>query len=53
MIDALQERYGYVVYAVLSVMRPEDKAFIERERETLQRLRLQQILHSSAYLQVL
>jgi len=31
MIDELQESYSYVVYAVLPVMRPEDKAFIEKE----------------------
>jgi len=31
MIDELQESYGYVVYAVLSVMRPEDKAYNEKE----------------------
>jgi len=32
MIDELQESYSYVVYAVLSVMRQEDKAFIQKER---------------------
>jgi hypothetical protein len=31
MIDELQGHYGYVVYAVLSVTRPEDEAFIEKE----------------------
>lgn len=31
MIDELQEHYGYVLYAVLSVTRPQDKAFIEKE----------------------
>jgi len=31
MIDELREHYGYIVFAVLSVMRPEDKAFIEKE----------------------
>jgi len=31
MIDELQEGYSYVVYSVLSVMRPEDEAFIEKE----------------------
>jgi hypothetical protein len=31
MIDELQKRHGYVVYAVVSVIRPEDEAFIETE----------------------
>jgi hypothetical protein len=31
MIDELQERYGDVVHAVVSVMRTEDKVFIETE----------------------
>jgi hypothetical protein len=31
MIDELREHYGYIVFAVLSVMRTEDKAFIEKE----------------------
>ena len=37
-------------YMQLSVTRPEDKAFIEKE---LQRLRLQHIPHSSVYLHIL